>query len=218
MPYYNITLTKSEGFTEKELETFRNAFGLQSHAYVVNEFGESGTFSHLQGLVEYDCIKTSNVTLRMRRLYESANIPVSPHSIRVKKATDYIGALIYASKELHIVNGNAKLLVIRGWVSSWIDEQIKQNVSKIPYKLLEKKLTRVYQKTGGALMHAWCLANNRIITSRYDYLNIVKEMASQKYAFGTVRHKGIYSDVLSAFSDGSGAFQCAESDLLFLRI
>ncbi len=216
MPYYTITLTTSGGFSESHIEILTESFNKLNHAYVVNEFGSSEQFSHIQGLVEYDSVKTSNVTLRFQRLYKSLKLEVSPRSIRVKKATDYVGALIYSHKELDNSDTKAKLLVCRGWTSSWIDEQVKNNVSKIPHKMLKKKLHRICSNTGGALMYEWCIANNRIVTSKFDYLNIVKEMAKEHYAFGLIRHKCIYQDVMSSFGDGSAAYQIADSELLFI--
>ncbi len=216
MPYYCITLTTSGGFTETQVENLCHSFDSSKHAYVVNEFGSSDQFSHIQGLVEYDSVKTSNVTLRIKRLYKSLNLDVTPRSIRVKKATDYIGALIYSHKELEYSESKSKLMVIRGWSSSWIDEQVKNNVSKIPHKMLKKKLHRICASSGGALMYEWCVANNRIITSKSDYLNIVKSMAKEHYAFGMIKHKGIFQDVMSAFGEGLAAYQIADSELLFI--
>ncbi len=217
MPYYFITLTTSCGFSEENLNIFVTAFNSLKHAFVVNEFGRSDQFSHIQGLVEYDSVKTSNVTLRLKRLYAAANIDVSPHSITVKKATDFVGALIYSKKELDYSESSSKLIVIRGWSQSWIDDQVKNNVAKIPYKMLKKKLHRVTQMTGGALMFEWCVANNRMITGKFDYLQIVKAMAKEHYGFGTIRHKSIFQDVMSCFGDGIAAFQVAESELLFIQ-
>ncbi len=216
MPYYTITLTTSGGFSDNQIEIFIKAFDTLKHAYVVNEFGSTDQFSHIQGLVEYDTSKTSNVTYRIQRLYKSANLDVTPRSIRVKRATDYVGALIYSRKELDYSETKAKVIVIVGWSSSWIDEQVKNNVSKIPHKMLKKKLHRVYASTGGVLMYEWCVANNRIITSKFDYLNIVKAMAKEHYAFGLIRHKCIYQDVMASFGEGLAAYQIADSELLFI--
>ncbi len=216
MPYYFLTLTKSGGFSDEELEPFIKDFTKQSHAYVTNEFGSANGNSHIQALVEYDTIKTNNVTVRMRKLYDVIKCEITFNAILVKKATDFIGALIYTHKELSDPGSSAKLLVIKGWQSSWIDQQIKDNVSKIPYKMLKKKFVRVTQSTGGALMHEWCLANNRVVTDKYSFGQVVKDMASNGFAFGCVRGKGLYADVMTAFGDGSAAMDVMLSDLHFL--
>jgi len=216
MVYYVITLTKAGGFTSGELEPFIEAFNKQPHAFVINEYGQSGLNSHIQGIVEYDTIKTNNVTVRIKKLYDVISCEITPNSIRVKKATDFIGALIYSQKELKDPESSAKLLCIKGWQSSWIDQQIKDNVAKIPFKMLKKRLVRVTQGTGGALMYEWCIANNRVVKDKYSFGEVVKDMASSGYAFGSVRGKGLYADVMSAFGDGSAARDVMLSDLHFL--
>ncbi len=216
MVFYVLTLTKSGGFSEEDLVPFIQSFNKQVHAYVINEFGSAGGNSHIQGIVEYDTVKTNNVTVRIKKLYDVIKCEIGPNSIRVKKATDLIGALIYSHKELDDPESSAKLLCLKGWQSSWIDQQIKDNVAKIPHKMLKKRLIRVTQGTGGALMYEWCTANNRVVQDKYSFGQVVKDMASNGYAFGCVRGKGLYADVMSAFGDGSAAMDVMLSDLHFL--
>lgn len=215
--YYKITLTCSGGFTEENLIPFKQAFSLLENSYVVNEFGESGQNSHLEGIVEYSSEKTSNIKARIKTLYSRAGVEVvSGISIRIKQVTHLVGALIYVSKELKCPENPAKILVLKGWNQSWIDKQVKDNVKNIPHKMLTKKGHRVTQNTGGALMYEWCLANNKRITNKFDMIQVGKDMASQGYLFGSIRVTGLYQDVLSLFGSGDAVESVWENELRFL--
>lgn len=212
--YYTITLTKSGGLSEEDVESLGKYFESCQHAYLVNEFGSSGGNSHIQGIVEFDTKVTSNVTGRIERQYAKLNIDVSKGiSIKVKSATHLVGAFIYSSKELR---EGGKLVLLRGWNSTWIDQQVKENVKNIPYKMLKKRGTRVTQSTGPALMFEWCTANNMQITEKREYLEVVKAMGDVGYMFGCSRHLGLYQDVCALFDCGSAACSAAESALRFI--
>ncbi len=214
--YYKISLTARDGFTSETLVPFIEAFSLLQNCYVVNEFGASGHNSHLEGVVEYDTEKTSNVKERMKTLYRRAGVEiVAGISIKVLRVTHLAGALIYADKELK-GPGPANLLVLRGWKQSWIDKQIKDNVKNIPHKMLKNRGHRVTQNTGGALMYEWCLANNQEITCKRDMVQVGKTMASQGYLFGSVRAMGLYQDVLALFGSGDAVEAVWNNEFHFL--
>ncbi len=213
--FYKITLTASGGLNDDQVDTLVKYLKKCKHAYIVNEQGESKENSHLEGVAEFDTKQSSNVNKGIRRVYEKMGIEVIPMiTIKVKTATHLIGALIYASKELK-EQGN--LVLLKGWEQSWIDKQFKDNVKDTPHSMLKKKGIRVTQSTGGALMHTWCMANNRQIHSKMDYLEVVKSMGEEGYLFGTIQHRGIVQDVCSLFEDGRAAYAAAESDLRFLE-
>lgn len=135
--YYKITLTSRGGLKPHELNTIAEHFKKCRNAYLVNEYGDSGTNSHVEGVVEMDTENTSNVTCGIKRCYEKIGIEVIPFiTIQVKKATHMIGALIYASKE---VRGNGQVILLKGWEQSFIDKLVKENVARIPYKMLKKR-------------------------------------------------------------------------------
>ncbi len=217
MPFYTVTLTKRGGFTEEECQPFTQYFNKMSHAYVSNEVGDSGGFSHIQGVFEIPIKKTSNVTRQLVKIYEDNEIEcVKGISVCVKACTNLGGAVIYTSKEIKDSKSNAQLLVLRGWQSSWIDKKVKENVKCIPHKMLNKIITRVTQGTVGSLMYEYCAANNMAVTCKQDYLDVVKKMGDAGYAFGCIRHTGLYQDVCAAFGSGRASYDVAESELRFL--
>ncbi len=216
MGFFKITLTTSGGFTTKQVDEFEKVFDRLNHVYVVVEYGESGGNRHLEGIIERDTIKTYNVTTWIKRQYALLDIDVSYNSIRVKAATDRIGAIIYASKELKKLHTESEVISLRGWTQTWIDKQIKDNVSKISFKELKKRGTKMTKGTGGALMYEWCIANNRQVLNKGDYIEVVKTMGDQGFMFGCVRHVGIYQDVCCLFGDGTAASDVAMNELHFL--
>lgn len=213
--FYKITLTSSGGLSTNEIEFIKNYFEHACvHVFLVEEFGESGTNRHVEGIVEFDTDVTSNVTKRVRGLYERMGIDeVKGISFKVQRATHLIGAFIYASKELK-EKGNC--LVLKGWEQTWIDKQIKDNVKAIPHKMLKKHGVRVTQGTGAGLMFEYCQAHGYSCMRKHEYLAIVREMGDAGYMFGCIRHMGLYQDLCALFGDGTAAVKCAESELRFL--
>ncbi len=136
MVHYKITLTASGGLQEEELAKIQSYFQKNcSQAYVVNEQGDSGGNSHVEAIASFETTSTSNVTNRMKTLYGIMGMEVSPYSIRCKKVTHLAGAIIYANKE---TKKDGKVLVLKGWTSSFIDQQVKDNVKSIPHSMLKK--------------------------------------------------------------------------------
>ncbi len=212
--FYKITLTARGGLTEENIAHLVDYFKICKHAYIVNEFGDSGGNSHLEGIIEFDTKNTSNVTVRIKGQYEKMGVEVVRGvTICVKAVTHLVGAIIYASDELQ---KNGRLVLQRGWKDSWISQQIKDNVKNIPHKLLKKQGTRVTAGTGPALIKEWCVANNMHIYYKGDYLEVIQSMGDEGYMFGRGLHSGLLADVRALFGDGAGGKHQAESELRFI--
>lgn len=211
--FYKVTLTSSGGLDANHIGVLVEYFKQCRHVYLVNEMGSSGANSHIEGIVEFDTVTTSNVTDRVKKVYKKIGLEVGEFTIKVRQATHLVGALIYASKELRL---KGKVVLLRGWEQSWIDKQVKDNVKNIPHSMLKKKGTRVSQGTGAALVYEWCSANNTQVQCKRDYLEVVKSMAERGFLFGNTRHSGLYSDVCSLFGCGRACQSIAESDLRFI--
>ncbi len=211
--FYKVTLTCSGGLSAEQIGVLVQYFKGCRHGYLVNEQGSNGMNSHVEGIVEFDTQTTSNVTDRIKRVYEKMGIEVEECTIRVRQATHLIGALIYASKELR---HGGKVVLLKGWEQSWIDKQIKENVKCIPHKMLLKRGTRINQSAGAALVYEWCVANNTQVKTKRDYLEVIRSMAGSGFLFGNARHLGLYQDVCSLFGIGRATQMCAESDLRFI--
>ena len=72
--HYKITVTCAGGLSEHNVKEIAKYFAPCNHAYVVNEFGELGSNSHLEVVAEFDTECTSNITERMRKLYVKLEI------------------------------------------------------------------------------------------------------------------------------------------------
>lgn len=212
--HYKITLTASGGLKKADIDTIHDYFSRCNTAYLVNEFGESGTNSHVEGVVEFDTKKTSNVTERLKVLYRKMEIDVVPFiTFKVKKATHLTGALIYARKELSV---GAELVLRRGWTENWISDQVKNNVKDIPWSMIKKHGVRLTQNSAAGVMFEYCKANNMTVYRLSDFLEVIRCMADEQYMFGSIRCAGLFSDITALFGDGSGAVQVAREQVRFL--
>lgn len=142
-----------------------------------------------------------DVTTWIKGLYAKQNIDVTPNSIRVKKCTHLVGAIQYASKELK-ENDKSKLISLKGWKQSWIDEQIKNRVLYIPHNVLKARGRRITQQVGAALVFEWCTAHNMKVVCKTDILTVVKMMAKEGYLFGCIKPVSLYVDVCALFGSG----------------
>ncbi len=212
--HYKITLTASGGLKEVDIQTIHDYFSRCNTAYLVNEFGESGSNSHVEGLVEFDTEKTSNVTERLKVLYKRMDIDVVPLiTFKVKRATHLIGALIYARKEL---GKGGKLVLRRGWSENWISDQVRHNVKDIPWKMIKRHGFRLTQNAAAGIMFEYCKANNMAVHRLDDFLEVIRCMADEQFMFGSIRCQGLFSDITALFKDGSGAVQVAREQTRFL--
>ncbi len=213
--FYTVTLTKRGGLNEHDIDEIVKHLSSCEHVYLANEFGQLGQNSHVQGIVEFDTDKTSNVTERMRRMYIKLGIEfVRGVSVRVAKVVDMSGAILYASKEL---GDKGKQVLLQGWESSWILEQVQENVKKIPFKTLKGKGIRMTQSTAGALIFEYAKARNYYVTDQETYREICVMMAKDGYLFGNLRHMGVIQDVCALFGDGEAVGYAIDAALKFFN-
>ncbi len=217
MPFYKITLTRSGGLTDENVENLIKYFTKQcKHAYLVNEYGESGSNSHIEGVVEFDTEKTFNVTRAISNVYLKLGIEVIPGiTMVVKSVYSLQGCLSYASKELR-EKGHVVLLI--GWEESWIKNKTKLiGKRKSPTTLLGlgKWVTK---RTAPAEIYTWCQTNNRKIACLRAYREVLVSMGEEQYMFDKGIHKCTYANVMSLFEDGSGIGQIIDDECRFLML
>lgn len=212
--FFKVTLTSRNGLSKESVDSILIHFNKCKKAYIVHEFGEAGTNSHLEGVIEMETSKTSNVTRGIERVYENLKLEiVKGISIHVVRVTNLPGAFIYASKELE---KEGRMALMKGWDRTFVDEICKENVRNIPYSMLKRAGTRLYPSTAAALMYEWCKENERFIVEKNAYLEVVHLMADDGYMFDACRHLGLYPALCSLFGDGSASRNVAESDLRFI--
>ncbi len=212
--FYKLTLTTSDGFSEAQVEELVEYFICKcGHVYLTNEFGEFGMNSHLEGVVEFDTPKTSNVTNRVRGLYKKLGIEVSHNSIRVSKVTHLDGAIIYASKELEKMG---KVAGLKGWKQTFIDKTLKDGVKSIPFKQLKKRGLWVTDRVAPAVIYEYCKAHNLTISYKADLMHVIRLMGDDGYMMSHLRLRAVYGNTMCLFGDGLAQSRIFSADTHFI--
>jgi len=216
MSHYTITLTGPGGLTVDHIGVAKQWFNENCvNCYVVNEFGDSELFSHLQVVAEFNTKKTSNVSGKMKKLYALMDIEVLPRiTYRVKALSEMVGAIWYASKE---INGKGNVVLLKGWRQSWIDEQVKAGEKKRPVKEYEKLGIRLTNNTAPGAMFKWAQAHNMQITNKAEFIAVGKQMTCDGYQLGGCRVKGLFMDVCGLFKNGDALEAIWTNDLFFIQ-
>ena len=216
MSHYTITLTGPGGLTDSNIGVAKQWFDENCvNCYVVNEFGESEQFSHLQVVCEFPTKKTSNVSVRMKRLYKLMEVEVVNRiSFKVKACTHISGAIWYATKEVH---GKGKVILLKGWRQSWIDQQVKDGEKSRPVKEYKNVGIRLSNTTAPGAMFKWCQAHNMVVRSKANFIEVGKQMACEGYQFGTCKAKGLFMDVCGLFQSSDALAAVWTNDLFFIQ-
>jgi len=217
MPQYKITLTARGGLSEENIAGLVKYFREKcTHAYIVNEFGESGGNSHLEGIVELAAKKTSNLTRSIKTLYEKMGIEVVPRvTIVVKTVTHLGGAMSYASKELR---EKGELALLLGWEQTWIQKKIDAVVANKAPKTLLSLGHWVSKRLGPAEIYTWCKAHNCEIHNKQEYREVIVRMGNEQYMFDKGMHKCTLANVMALFGDGSGLGKIVDEECFFLQL
>ncbi len=213
--FYKITLTARNGLSEEQVKLIGENFAKCEHAYLVNEFGEDGGNSHIEGVIELESKKTSNVTRSLKSLYNKLDIEVVPWiSIKVKACTHLAGAISYATKELE---GEGRVILLNGWKETWIDRQVKASAEKKASSHLMKMGTWVTKRMGPPIIFNFCKANNMRITNLKEYREVIVEMGDKQYMFDKGIHVCCYANVLALFGSGAGHRQVMDQEFRFME-
>jgi len=215
MPFYKITLTGRGGLSSDNVTELVKFFSKKcTHAYIVNEFGESGSNSHLEGVIELPGKKTSNVTRSIGNEYLRMDLEVVPRiTIVVKAVTHLDGALSYASKELQ---GKGVLVLLLGWDKDWITTQTKAVVRhKAPSTLLSMGIW-LTKRIAPAQIYKWCQSNGREIYSKMEYREVIVRMGDEGYMFDKGVIKCTYGNVMALFGDGRGLGEIFDDEMRFV--
>jgi len=217
MPFFKVTLTARDGLTDENVAALVKFFTKRcKHAYLVNEFGEAGGNSHLEGVVELSSKKTSNVTRSLITVYENNGIEVSqPHTIMVKSCYHLQGCLQYASKEIKELG---RVVLLLGWEQSWIQDKTQNIANNTAPKTLKQMGTWIGKRIGPAQIYTWCVANNRRITNIREYREVCVSMGEEQFMFDRGIHKCTYSNVMALFNDGRGIGEIIDDECRFLNL
>ncbi len=190
---YCATCTCSAGFTPDQLtllaEMHRQRY---DKALCVHEPHEDGR-RHFHSV--FECrVKNPQSVLRMfERFY--VNIlhiqPVKGVSIVVKKTSDLIGAFHY----LIDPSKNGVRLATFGWSDNWIRRQVRENLKKMPYKLLKRDDYTILMATGTNLIIEYAKRSGLPLSGKWTFRRVLQEMAGHGYSFHKVKIAILYCQV-----------------------
>ncbi len=212
---YCITLTCKDGFTDEQEKIIVEWHVRNSEkCLLVDELHESGE-KHYHSLIHCKAPKSAgNVTNKLKNLYSTMNKDITHNSIRVKRQTDFVGWLHYLSKD---IPADKKPLLTMGWGWSWIKQQCKDNVRKIPIKILLKDKYTVKQSAAVATVAAWAQAAGYPLVDKQCFMTCIVDMQSEGYQFHSVKFKWLYAESMAMNGNKDAALSLLENELFHLR-
>ncbi len=197
MQGYAITLTTREGFDDSHHEIFRDWFKIHTDSclLVAESHAAGGLHYHAGATMKQK--STNEVTRLINRFYEAQGWDVlAGISIKVKQLTDRIGWFHYLTKDL-----DGPPILVQGWKMTWIQEQCKSNLKKIPKKMLKKNAYLVTQSVGPELVIQYAKRTGSPLSGKISFANVICQMAKEGYQFHQVRWKNLYSHVMALCDD-----------------
>lgn len=213
MPFYAITLTRKSGLSPKNLEAIRNFFRMKSEkCLVVVEQHASGAL-HVHAGATLAPAQTAAITRLLSRFYVAEDIPVVKGiSIKVRNCSDKIGWFHYLTKDL-----SGPPLLVQGWKMTWIQRICKENLKKIPRKLLIRDDHIISMRDAVRRVISYARRSDLVLTGKCSFINVVSNMQSDGYHFHNVKATWLYVEVLAIIGDMRPARSLWETQLFILE-
>lgn len=212
-PAFTFTFTSSTDFLPSQEDQLvqwhkkRSSFCL-----LVQEFHDDGRRHYHSVIAAPKPRDTSGWTRACATLYKAMDIEVVKGiTYRVKKETDRVGWFHYLLKTQ---KGNP--LFLRGWTYSWIKEQCKANVKKMPHKILCKEVVVLSKATASQSVLKYAEATGQKLTGKISFANCVADMINDKYIFSGVSYKHVYSEVMVQSGNRTATVNMVLGELHFL--
>lgn len=199
MKGYSITLTTSRDFTPDELEGFCEFFRHNCDScLLVEERGQRGQL-HLHAGTKQKQSQTHEVTRLLARHYELHEIPFQKGvSIKVKKTCDQIGWFHYLIKD---IPKDSVPLLIFGWKMTWIQEQCRANLKKVPHKIVKGTDYNVNMLIATNLVIQYAKTVGLPLSGKGMFMECICQMAEAGYLFHNVKFKILYCQVMARFHE-----------------
>lgn len=213
-PYF-LTLTCQTGFSLPQCEAVvlfhRTAYFV--NVILVSEFHDSGEI-HYHSLADVRTKQTAKVTSKIERFYAANDIPfVKGVSINVKRATDKVGLLHYLCKDLE---EGVLPLVLKGWSWSFIQQQVRDNIKKLPFRMLLKDTYFVTKKNGTEIILRYMSAHKMSCVSKECFYDVVHAMIRDKYRFSSAAIRWCYVEVCVMQGSGNALRSLLDNELFSL--
>ena len=196
---YAITLGTSRDFLAEEIVSIAQHFARNCDAcLLVEERGASGKL-HLHASTKQKQKTANLVTLALTRLYEKLKIPCQKGvAIKVKKTTDEIGWFHYLTKDME--DGQQPVLIF-GWEMTWIQDQCRDNLKKIPHKMMKGNDYTLNMAIATNVVLQYAKRTGIPLSGKDGFKTCICRMAEEGYLFHSVKFKVLYAQVLARTGD-----------------
>lgn len=201
---YCITLTCTGDFTDAQEDEIVQWHRRKTvNCLLVREYHKDGT-RHYHSTVRMMSPKTAGgVTRQLKTLYASMGIEFGFKSAAVKKTTDEIGFFHYCLKDV-----TDKPLLVTGWLLSWIKEQCKANVMKMPHKEVMKGKRQLNNSNAVDLCLEYALAIGHKVTCLDSFIDLTDLMLDDGYRFTGIRMGQVYAQVKGVHGNKDAWREC----------
>lgn len=212
---YSYTLTTNRDFTSQEIVSLAQWFAKTCDScLLVEERGGSGQL-HLHAGTQQKQKTTGEVTRRLTKVYADLQIPFTKGvSIKVRKTTDQIGWFHYLTKDMQ---PDQVPVLIFGWQMTWIQQQCKDNLKKIPHKMVRGDDYVLNMVVAPNLMIAYAKRVGLPIHGKECFKQIVCQMAEEGYQMHNLKFRILYAQILARSGDYRPLKSLLDSELQFLE-
>lgn len=211
---YFYTLTTNRDFLPDEIVSIAQWFAKSCEScLLVEERGHNGKL-HLHATTTQKQKTAGEITRRMQKLYEHLNIPFQIKiSVRIKRTTDQIGSFHYLTKDL----GDKVPVLLFGWKMTWIQQQCRDNVKKIPHKLIKGEDYVVNMVIAPNLLMEYARRSGIPLTGKEGFKEVVARMMGEGYQFQNVKWKILYVQLMARCGDTRPLRSMLDNELQFLE-
>lgn len=212
---YFYTLTTNRDLLPDEIMGLAQWFARNcDSALVVEERGANGKL-HLHATTQQKQKSTNQCTRMMKSCYEQLRIPWTDRvSCRIKKTTDQIGSFHYLTKDL--IEGQEPILIF-GWEMTWIQEQCRDNLKKIPHKMVRGDDYVVNMVIAPNLLCSYAKRSGICMAGKEGFKEVVCRMASEGYQFHNVKWRILYCEIMARCGDTKPMRSLIDNELQFLE-
>ena len=213
MNNYSITVTSSDGLQPDHLVRFRTWFAQTTDScLVVTERHASGKL-HLHAGTRQRQKTPNEITRMLVRICESLNIlVVKGITIKVKRTTNLIGWFHYLTKDL----GDADPLLVQGWQLTWIQQQCRENMKKMPHKMIKGDDFTMNMVTAPNLVIQYAKRHGLAPPDTKDsFATVICLMAKDGYQIHSLKLRILYCEIAARFDSMAPLRSLIEHELEF---
>ncbi len=198
--HYCLTLTCRDTFTQEQEDLIVAWHRERSDKCLLTREPHGDGRPHYHSLIAVVKPSTANaVNKSLTTLYKKMNIEiVKGISFFTKRMTDKVGQFHYQLEDCK----DSVVIFLRGWTMSWIKQQCKDGIKKIPHKLLAGSTYMVQKRTSVELVLRFAKASGLPLTGKTSFIMCVYKMQQDGFQFDNVSKGDLYSNVMARMGVG----------------